>query len=123
MPTTSKSRSKTTSRSGTKSAGSSKASSKTTTDHDEIREWVEARGGRPARVKRTGKGDDPGLIRIDFPGFSGEGSLEEISWEDFFKAFEDNELAFVYQEKKKSGEPSTFSKLVSREREMAGSSR
>ena len=24
------------------------------TDHDEIRKWVEARGGRPARVKGTG---------------------------------------------------------------------
>jgi hypothetical protein len=100
---------------------SASASSHVTTDHDEIREWVEERGGHPARVKGTGSKSDAGLIRIDFPGFSGEGSLEEISWEEFFQAFEDNELAFVYQDHKKSGEPSTFSKLVSRERETVGS--
>jgi len=91
--------------------------SHTTTDHDEIRRWVEARGGQPARVKGTGAKGDPGMLRIDFPGFSGEGRLEPISWEEFFRAFEDNELAFVYQDKKKSRETSTFSKLVRREPE------
>lgn len=35
------------------------------TDHDEIRKWVEARGGRPARVKGTG---DP----LPDEGVSGE---------------------------------------------------
>ena len=42
--------------------------SKTTTDHDEIRRWVEERGGRPARVTDTGSDGDPGILRIDFPG-------------------------------------------------------
>ena len=47
-------------------AGRSK--SKTTTDCDEIRQWLEARDGRPAVVKSTrGKGDDTGVLRIDFP--------------------------------------------------------
>jgi len=45
------------------------------TDHETIRRWVEERGGWPARVKGTGNDDDPGLLRIDFPGFSGEKSL------------------------------------------------
>ena len=27
--------------------------SKTTTDHDTVKEWVEARGGVPATIKRT----------------------------------------------------------------------
>ena len=36
----------------------------TTTDHDEIRRWVEERGGKPSRVKRTGGSDDPGILRI-----------------------------------------------------------
>jgi hypothetical protein len=96
-------------------------SSHVTTDHDEIRQWVEERGGRPARVAGTGGGEDPGLLRIDYPGFSGEGTLEPISWDEFFDAFEDNQLAFVYQEQKKTGEPSTFSKLVRREAETVGS--
>jgi hypothetical protein len=66
-------------------AGRSK--SKVTTDHDEIRRWVEERGGRPAVVKTTrGKGDDVGILRIDFTGFSGEGTLEPISSEEFFGA-------------------------------------
>jgi len=33
--------------------------SKITTDHDEIRRWVEKRGGHPAKVKGTGRGGDP----------------------------------------------------------------
>ena len=36
----------------------SRSQSRTTTDHDEIHRWTEARGGRPAVVKNTrGKGD------------------------------------------------------------------
>ncbi|MEW5792210.1 hypothetical protein RG903_00930 [Thermithiobacillus tepidarius DSM 3134] len=88
--------------------------SKITTNHDEIRRWVEQRGGHPARVKGTGKGSDEGLLRIDFPGYSGGDSLEEISWEDFFDKFEEKELAFLYQDKTAGGEESRFSKLVSR---------
>jgi len=84
--------------------------SKVTTDHDEIRRWVEERGGHPAEVKGTE------LLRIDYPGFSGEDRLEEISWEEFFDAFEENNLAFLYQEKTKDGGKSRFSKLVNRDR-------
>ena len=90
--------------------------SKVTTDHEEIRRWVEKRGGHPARVKGTERGESVGLLRIDYPGFSGEGKLEEISWEEFFEAFEENNLAFLYQEKTKDGEESRFSKLVDRDK-------
>jgi hypothetical protein len=55
------------------------------------------------------------MIRLDFPGFSGEGSLEEISWEEFFNAFDKNQLALVYQETTAEGQRSNFNKLVSRE--------
>ncbi|WP_434046488.1 MULTISPECIES: lipocalin/fatty-acid binding family protein [Sorangium] len=103
-----------------KGAGDDHASHMTI-DHDEIREWVEARGGHPATVKRTEKGGEPGVLRIDFPGFSGEDSLEEISWDDFFAKFEESNLAFVYQQAKASGEPSYFSKLVSRPDDMGSS--
>ena len=83
--------------------------SKTTTNHDEIRKWVEERGGHPARVKGTE------VLRIDYPGFSGEDSLEEISWEEFFEAFDQNKLAFLYQDTIESGETSRFSKLIDRD--------
>lgn len=88
--------------------------SKTTTDHDTIRSWVEERGGRPARVKGTGSDGDAGLLRIDFPGRGDDDALEEIDWDAFFQAFEDNDLAFLYQEETKEGDESRFSKLVSR---------
>lgn len=85
-----------------------------TTDHKLIREWAEARKGKPAHVKSTGGKDDVGILRIDFPGYSGGNSLEEISWEDFFEKFEDSELALVYQEETAAGERSNFNKLISR---------
>ncbi len=91
------------------------SSSKTTTDHDEIRKWVEARGGKPVSVRGTGDVDEPGVLRIDFPGGAGNDRLEEISWEAWFEKFDENELAFLYQDKKADGEQSTFFKLVSRE--------
>jgi hypothetical protein len=88
---------------------------KTTIDHDEIQRWAEARGGRPARVKGTGRDGDPGMIRLDFPGFSGRTSLEQISWDEWFKAFEENKLALAYQETTAKGERSNFNKLIGRE--------
>lgn len=89
--------------------------SRTTTDHETIIQWAEDRDGHPATVKRTAKDDDPGLLRIDFPGYSGEESLEEISWDAFFEKFEEKNLAFLYQDKTKDGSQSRFFKLVSRE--------
>ena len=87
------------------------ASAKATIDHDEIRKWVEARGGNPAHVKRTGsKRGDPGVLRIDYPGFSGEETLEQIDWDQWFDWFDRDKLAFLYQDEKKS----RFSKLVDR---------
>src|SRR5579884_3131461 len=87
----------------------------TTTDHEAIRKWVEARGGCPARVKRTGSGGDPGILRIDFPGFSGQQSLESISWDEFFQWFDKNQLALIYQDRTSNGKQSRFNKLVSRD--------
>jgi hypothetical protein len=66
-------------------------------------------------VRRTGNGDDPGILTIDFPGGAGEESLEPISWEQWFEKFRENDLAFVYQDDKASGEDSTFFKLVHRD--------
>lgn len=89
--------------------------SKTTTNHDEIRRWVEERGGFPARVKETDKQGAGGLLRIDYPGFTGEERLERIEWEEFFTTFDQNKLAFLYQDKLESGETSRFSKLIDRD--------
>jgi len=86
----------------------------TTTDHDEIRRWVEEHDGRPVTVRGTGNGD-AGVLRIDFPGGAGEDQLEHIDWDTWFDKFEDQGLALLYQEEKASGEDSTFAKLVKRD--------
>lgn len=83
----------------------------TTTDHDTIRQWAEARNGHPARVKDSG--DNGGLLRIDFN--EPEERLEEISWDEFFRIFEENKLAFLYQDKLEDGATSRFNKLVARD--------
>jgi hypothetical protein len=95
-------------------ATESKSDTRKTTDHDEIRRWVEAHGGTPARVRGTGGGDDPGVLRVDLPGGTGEDELEHISWDEWFQKFDENNLAFLYQEEKASGDDSTFFKLVER---------
>lgn len=89
--------------------------SKATTDHAEIRKWAEERGGKPAHVKGTGDAKDVGMIRLDFPGYTGQDSLEPISWEEWFQKFEERNLALLIQETTASGEKSNFNKLVSRE--------
>lgn len=91
------------------------STSNTTTNHDEIRRWVEERGGHPAVVKGTEGKRSGGVLRIDYPGFSGEDTLERISWEEFFETFEEANLAFLYQDETKDGEQSRFSKLIARE--------
>lgn len=83
-----------------------------TRDHAKIRKWAEERGGHPATVSRTKSGDEPGVLRIDFEGYSGEDSLEEISWNEFFAKFDESNLEFLYQEKTREGEPSRFFKFV-----------
>lgn len=89
--------------------------SKTTNNHGEIRKWAEERGGKPSHVKDTGSKDDIGILRIDFPGYSGEGSLEEITWDQFFAKFDERGLSLIYQEETAEGERSNFNKLVSSE--------
>ncbi|TXH35913.1 MAG: hypothetical protein E6Q98_13365 [Rhodospirillaceae bacterium] len=84
--------------------------SKTTTNHKVIRSWVEERKGRPSRVTATADKQGGGLLRIDF-GEPEEG-LEEISWEDFFRTFDKNNLDFLYQEKTDDGKLSRFHKFI-----------
>jgi len=80
------------------------ASATPVTDHEEIREWVESRGGRPACVKGTAA-----LLRVDF-GEPDE-KLQPIEWDQWFETFDSRNLAALIQE----GGASRFIKLVSRD--------
>lgn len=87
---------------------------KITTDHDEIRRWAEERNGRPATVRDTGEAGEAGVLRILFRD---DESLEPIGWNEFFEKFEEEKLAFLYQEETREGQTSRFFKLVERDRE------
>jgi hypothetical protein len=84
------------------------AGAKTTIDHGEIQRWVEARGGRPACMSETAGGSEPAILRIDFA--DPEEPLEVISWDEWFDAFEENKLAFIYEDE----EGSRFNTLIDR---------
>jgi hypothetical protein len=65
-------------------------------------------------VKGTGDTGDIGVLRLDFPGYSGGDSLQEISWEEFFEKFDERNLALLYQDETASGQKSNFNKIVDR---------
>ena len=86
-----------------------------TTDHEEIREWAEERGGKPATVTGTERdAEQAGVLRIEFPDYGGSERLEEISWDEWFDKFEAENLAVVMQEETKEGGTSRFAKVVDR---------
>ena len=88
-----------------------------TTSHEVIRNWAESRGGVPATVEGTEHGDRAGVLRFDF----GERTdrLRHITWEEWFRTFDERHLNFVYQEERKDGRQSTFFQLENPEREDA----
>lgn len=90
----------------------------TTTEHDVIRQWVNSRGGWPSKVKgisdRAAESGIDGILRIDFPGYTGKDTLERISWDEFFQIFEEKQLALLFQEKLENGEESRFCRIVNR---------
>jgi hypothetical protein len=89
------------------------------TDHDKIRQWAEARGARPARVRGTGRKPDLGVLRLEFPGQGRQReALERVSWKEWLASFEDSDLALLVQDDGGKGPPSRFNKLV--RRDLAG---
>ncbi len=92
------------------------ASAHALTDHDAIRKWAESRGAKPACVKGTGQSaDDVGMIRLDFPDYTGEETLEPISWDEWFEQFDESNLALIVQDQIANGDEGHFNKFVGRE--------
>ena len=83
---------------------------RTTTERSKIQQWVQERDGVPAVVEGTE------ILRIDFlddeDASDEDESLKEISWNEFFRIFDDRELVFLYQEETSDGDVSRFSKFV-----------
>src|SRR3954469_17362624 len=92
-----------------------RSKSQVLTDHDEIRRWAEERRTKPSCVRNTGNKEDVGILRLDFPGYSGADSLEEIGWDEWLEKFDEQGLALLVQNTTARGERSNFNKIVSRE--------
>lgn len=65
----------------------------TTTDHLEIRAWVEAHGGVPALVDAPGLGDARPVPAVLFPQDEGSGA-RPVGWDEWFEVFDASGLAF-----------------------------
>ena len=78
-----------------------------TRNHEQIRRWVEERGGIPTIVRGTG-----GLLRIDFIKGAKSGgreeNLEEVDWDKWFQIFDESGLSFLFSPERDS----KFFKLV-----------
>jgi len=86
---------------------------------DVIRDWATRRDAIPVTATR---GDDgqPRTLRFDFGGDNGNGRssrLEEISWDEWLRVFEDRKLVFLYQERRRDGSDSNFFRLDNPKRE------
>jgi hypothetical protein len=86
--------------------------SETTSDHKAIEKWAEERDGHPATVRATEEDRHAGILRIDFG--PREDRLEAIDWDEFFRKFDESDLAFLHQDRTKDGKLSRFHKFVRR---------
>ena len=87
-----------------------------TRNHDVIKHWAEERNATPATVPGTEHNAHAGVLRFNFPGY-GDRKLKEISWQDWFKTFDDRQLVFVFQQHLKNGNMSNFFQMDSPLRE------
>ncbi|MDQ0736317.1 Rho termination factor N-terminal domain-containing protein [Arthrobacter agilis] len=88
-----------------------------TTHHEVIKQWAEARNARPATVDGTEHGDHLGVLRFDFNEDTDK--LRQVSWDEWFRTFDERRLNFIYQEQRKDGKQSNFFILESPDREDA----
>jgi len=89
-----------------------------TRSHDVIQHWAEERGGRPATVPGTEHDGRAGVLRIIFSD-EGNDRLQEISWDDWFRTFDERQLVLLFQETKRDGHQSNFFRFDNPEREDA----
>jgi hypothetical protein len=82
-----------------------------TTDHKHIKDWIETREGRPSKIVTGQK--EGGILRVDFG--EEEPEFQQLRWDEFFEIFDDNNLAFLHQDKAADGKLSRFNKFVERD--------
>ncbi|MGE0501145.1 MAG: hypothetical protein AB7I79_05715 [Rhizobiaceae bacterium] len=97
----------------------------TLTDRDAIRDWAAARAGFPAIVDVSAASGTQPMLRIVFGQHAYQdvdqaerpqnaGGIELVEWSDWFKVFEENELALVVAAEQ-PGRRESFYELIRRE--------
>ena len=89
------------------------------TDHEALREWVEARGGSPAAHVSNRGGEASGELDIHFPGVNDD-DLEDIDWNSFFDIFERKHLALLDVSETPEDAPTLDFRFTSRFRPKEG---
>lgn len=67
-----------------------------TSDHDVIRRWAEDRHAVPATVEGTEDAGRVGELRLDFDFGNDLEELRQVSWDEWFAAFDERGLEFVF---------------------------
>ncbi|SCL20513.1 hypothetical protein GA0070616_1998 [Micromonospora nigra] len=88
-----------------------------TTNHDVIRRWARERGAMPATISGTERPDRAGVLTFDMPGYREGGRIRAISWDEWFRTFDERGLNLIYQEQLRDGRQSNFFRTESPARE------
>lgn len=89
-----------------------------TRSHDVIKAWAEERDGQPAAATR-GPDGRPRVLRFDFRQNDSRSRLEPIDWSEWLGVFDDRDLVFLYQDRRRDGNQSNFFRLDNPKREDA----
>ncbi|NTV31490.1 hypothetical protein HGA91_05955 [candidate division WWE3 bacterium] len=93
----------------------------TTTDHAKVREWAQQNNAKPQLIDSPHSYGDKIGIRLDFPGrlddadLSMKKTVKDITWEEFFKLFDELGLAMEYADTTHAVEAINFYRFVKRE--------
>jgi hypothetical protein len=71
---------------------------KVTVDKATMKGWIDAHQGWPALVKSTNRAEASRKLRIGFLDVEEREPLMKITWEEFFCIFDQENLAFLYQD-------------------------
>lgn len=84
-------------------------------NNDEVRSWVEERGGVPAVLKEISENgeESPEMLHLAFGKLSPE--MEEMDWEEFAERFDNENLALAFDDEAPKSNTPDF-ELVDRDR-------
>ncbi|MEU9737971.1 hypothetical protein AB0E12_02090 [Micromonospora chersina] len=88
-----------------------------TTNHEVIQRWARARNAKPATIAGTERGDRPGVLTFNIPGYRESSRIREVTWDDWFRTFDSRGLNLIYQEQMRDGRQSNFFRTENPNRE------